>query len=62
MDIIELIGDMFKNEDLFRIMGLGYVEIKDKIREMTGFIMKRILHKVVMLHGSMKAMANELMK
>lgn len=64
MDIIELIGEMFRNrnEDLFRIMELSHEEIKNKRKKLIGPIMGRIHHKVVMLLGNTKAMANGLMK
>lgn len=62
MDIIELIGEMFRNEDLFRTMELSHEEIKNKRKKLTGPIMERIHHKVVMLLGDTKAMANGLMK
>lgn len=62
MDIIELIGEMFRNEDLFRTMELSHEEIKNKRKKLTGPIMERIHHKAVMLLGDTKAMANGLMK
>ncbi|MDY3266081.1 MAG: IS66 family transposase [Phocaeicola sp.] len=62
MDIIELIGEMFRNEDLFRTMELSHEEIKNKRKKLTGPIMERIHHKVVMLLGDTKTMANGLMK
>lgn len=62
MDIIELIGDMFKNEEFFRTMKLGHEEVKNKRRRLTGPILESIHHKVVTLLADTKAMANGLMK
>ena len=62
MDIIDLIGDMFKNEDLFRTMKLSSEQIKEKRRKLTGPILERIHHKVVMMTQDAKIMANELMR
>ena len=62
MDIIDLIGDMFKNEDLFRTMKLSSEQIKEKRRKLTGPILERIHHKVVMMTQDAKIMAYELMR
>lgn len=60
---IALIGDMFRNEVLFRTMKLSHAEIKDKKRKkLTDFIMERIRHKVVMMLEDTATMANELMR
>ena len=62
MEIIDLIGDMFRNEDLFRAMELSHAEIKEKRKKLTGPIMERIHHKVVMMLEDTATMANELMR
>ena len=62
MDIIDPIGDMFRNEDLFRTMRLSGEQIKEKRLKLTGPILERIHHKVVMMMQDTKLMANELMK
>ena len=62
MEIIESIGDMFMNEDLFRTMKLSGEQIKGKRRKLTGPILERIHHKVVMMMQDAKIMANELMR
>lgn len=62
MDIIDPIGDMFRNEDLFRTMKLSGEQIKEKRRKLIGPILERIHHKVVMMMQDAKIMANELMR
>jgi transposase len=62
MEIIDSIGDMFMNEDLFRTMKLSGEQIKGKRRKLTGPILERIRHKVVMMMQDAKIMANELMR
>lgn len=62
MDIINPIGDMFRNEDLFRMMKLSGEQIKEKRLKLTGPILERIHHKVVMMMQDTKIMANELMR
>ena len=62
MDIIDSIGDMFRNEDLFRTMKLSGEQIKEKRLKLTGPILERIHHKVVMMMQDAKIMANELMR
>ena len=62
MDIIDPIGDMFRNEDLFRTMKLSGEQIKEKRLKLTGPILERIHHKVVMMMQDTKLMANELMR
>ena len=62
MDIIELIGDMFKNEELFRTMKLSHEEVKNKRKSLNSSILESIHHKVVTLLADTKAMANGLMK
>lgn len=62
MDIIAPIGDMFRNEDLFRMMKLSSGQIKAKRLKLTGPILERIHHKVVMMMQDAKIMANELMR
>lgn len=62
MEIIDSIGDMFMNEDLFRTMKLSGEQIKGKRRKLTGPILERIHHKVVMMMQDTKIMANELMR
>ena len=62
MDIITPIGDMFRNEDLFRMMKLSSEQIKAKRLKLTGPILERIHHKVVMMMQDAKIMANELMR
>ena len=62
MEIIDSIGDMFMNEDLFRTMKLSGEQIKGKRRKLTGPILERIHHKVVMMMQDTKLMANELMR
>lgn len=62
MEIIDSIGDMFMNEDLFRTMKLSGEQIKGKRRKLTGLILERIHHKVVMMMQDAKIMANELMR
>ena len=49
MEIIDSIGDMFMNEDLFRTMKLSGEQIKGKRRKLTGPILESIHHKVVMM-------------
>lgn len=62
MDIIDSIGDLFRNEDLFRTMKLSGEQIKEKRLKLTGPILERIHHKVVMMMHDAKIMANELMR
>lgn len=62
MEIIDSIGDMFMNEDLFRTMKLSGEQIKGKRRKLTGPILESIHHKVVMMMQDTKIMANELMR
>lgn len=62
MDIIDPIGDMFRNEDLFRMMKLSSGQIKEKRLKLTGPILERIHHKVVMMMQDAKIMANELIR
>ncbi|GAB6865119.1 IS66 family transposase [Bacteroides acidifaciens] len=62
MEIINSIGDMFMNEDLFRTMKLSGEQIKGKRRQLTGPILESIHHKVVMMMQDAKIMANELMR
>ena len=62
MEIIDSIGDMFMNEDLFRTMKLSSEQIKGKRRKLTGPILESIHHKVVMMMQDAKIMANELMR
>ena len=62
MEIIDSIGDMFMTEDLFRTMKLSGERIKGKRRKLTGPILERIHHKVVMMMQDAKIMANELMR
>ena len=62
MDIIDPIGDMFRNEDLFRMLKLSGNQIKKKRLKLTGLILERIHHKVVMMMQDTKLMANELMR
>ena len=62
MEIIDSIGDMFMNEDLFRTMRLSGEQIKGKRRQLTGPILESIHHKVVMMMQDAKIMANELMR
>lgn len=53
---------MFRNEDLFRVMRLSGEQIKEKRRKLTGPILERIHHKVVMMMQDAKFMANRLMR
>lgn len=62
MDIIDYIGDMFRNEDMFRKMKLSSEQIKEKRLKLTGPVLERIHHKVVMMMQDTKLMANELMR
>ena len=62
MEIIDSIGDMFMNEDLFRTMKLSGEQIKGKRRKLTGPILESIHHKVVMMMQDAKIMANDLMR
>ena len=62
MDIIDSIGDLFRNEDLFRMMKLSSGQIKEKRLKLTGPVLERIHHKVVMMMQDTKLMANELMR
>lgn len=62
MDIINPIGDMFRNKDLFRTMKLSGEQIKEKRLKLTRPILERIHHKVVMMMLDAKTMANELMR
>ena len=62
MDIIDPIGDIFRNEDLFRTMKLSGEQIKGKRRKLTGSILERIHHKVVMMIQDTKLMVNDLMR
>ena len=62
MEIIDSIGDMFMNEDLFRTMKLSGEQIKGKRRQLTGPILESIHHKVVMMMQDAKIMANDLMR
>lgn len=45
MDIIDPIGEMFRNEDLFRMMKLSGEQIKERRLKLTGPILERIHHK-----------------
>ena len=56
------IGDMFRNEDLFRTMKLSSEQIKEKRLKLTGPVLERIHHKVVMMMQDTRLMANELMR
>ena len=40
---------MFRNEDLFRMMKLSSEKIKEKRLKLTGPVLERIHHKVVMM-------------
>lgn len=62
MEIIDSIGDMFMNEDLFRTMKLSGEQIKGKRRKLTGPLLESIHHKMVMMMQDAKIMANELMR
>lgn len=62
MDIIDYIGDMFRNEDMFRMMKLSSEQVKEKRLKLTRPILERIHHKVVMMMQDTKLMANELMR
>ena len=62
MDIIDPIGEMFRNEDLFRMMKLSGEQIKERRLKLTGPILERIHHKVVIMMQDAKIMANELMR
>ena len=62
MDIIDCIGDMFRNEDMFRKMKLSSEQIKEKRLKLTRPVLERIHHKVVMMMQDTKLMANELMR
>lgn len=62
MEIIDSIGDMFMNEELFRTMKLSGEQIKGKRWKLTGPILESIHHKVVMMMQDAKIMANELMR
>ena len=62
MDIIDPIGGMFRNEDLFCMMKLSNEQIKEKRLKLTGPIFERIHHKVAMMMQDAKIMANELMR
>ena len=62
MDIIDSIGDMFRNEDLFRMMKLSSEQIKEKRVKLTRPVLERIHHKVVMMMQDTRLMANELMR
>ena len=62
MDIIGPIGDMFRNEDLFHTVKLSGEQVKEKRLKLTGPILERIHHKVVMMMQDTKLMANELMR
>ena len=62
MDIIDPIGDMFRNEDLFHTMKLSGEQIKEKRLKLTGSILERIHHKVIMMMQDAKIMAYELMR
>lgn len=62
MEIIDSIGDIFMNEELFRTMKLSGEQIKGKRRQLTGPILESIHHKVVMMMQDAKIMANELMR
>lgn len=62
MDIIELIGDMFKNEEFFRTMKLSNEEVKNKRKKLTNPILDSIHHKVVTFLADTQTMANGLMK
>lgn len=62
MDIIDSIGDLFRNEDLFRTMKLSSEKIKEKRLKLTGPVLERIHHKVVMMMQDAKIMANELIR
>ena len=62
MDIIDPIGDMFRNENLFRMMKLSGEQIKERRRKLTGPLLERIHHKVVMMMQDANIMANELVR
>ena len=62
VDIIDYIGDMFRNEDMFRKMKLSSEQIKEKRLKLTGPVLERIHHKVIMMMQDTKLMANELMR
>ena len=62
MDIIDYIGDMFRNEDMFHTMKLSSEQVKEKRLKLTRPILERIHHKVVMMMQDTKLMANELMR
>ena len=62
MEIIDSIGDMFMNEDLFRTMKLSGEQIKGKRRKLTGPILESIHHKVVMMMQDAKIMAKLMRK
>ena len=53
---------MFRNEDLIRMMKLSSEEIKEKRLKLTGPILERIHHKVVMMMQDAKIMASEPMR
>lgn len=62
MEMIDSIGEMFKNEALFRTMNLGGSQIKAKRLKLTGPILERIHHKAVLMMQDTKLMANDLMR
>ena len=55
-------ANMFRNEDLFHTVKLSSGQIKEKRLKLTGPILERIHHKVVMMMQDAKIMANELMR
>lgn len=58
MDIIELIGEMFRNKDLFRTMELSHEEIKNKRKTTGKFHLDLIHNKGVILLGETKAIVS----
>ena len=55
-------ANMFRNEDLFHTVKLSGEQVKEKRLKLTGPILERIHHKVVMMMQDAKIMANELMR
>ena len=62
MDIIDPIGDMFRNGDLFCMMIFSGKQIKRKKLKLTGPIFEPIHYKVVMMMQDTKLTANELIR
>ena len=57
MDIINHICNVFRNEEVFRVMKLIGEQIKEKRLKLTGFILKRIYHyKVIIMMQDAKIM------